>query len=155
VSPVSVSPRSRLPRLLVTGLALVASALVVSACNEVPGNLIESQPYELEEIKGTDIQRVKLPDEIARNLDLQTATVRGEGNQVAVPHAALIYNPDGDVFVYTKPKPQTYVRAPVKVDRVVGDRAELSDGPRPGTEVVTVGPAELLATEYEIGNQHP
>jgi multidrug efflux pump subunit AcrA (membrane-fusion protein) len=152
---VSVTRRSRFPRLLATGLALVASGLVFSACNEVPGNLVESQPYELEPIKGSDIQRVKLPDEIARNIDLQTATVRGDGNQVVVPHAALIYNPDGEVFVYTKPEPQTYVRAAVKVSRVVGDRAELSDGPPSGTEVVTVGPAELLATEYEIGNQHP
>jgi len=155
VSLVSVTRRSRFPRLLATGLALVASGLVFSACNEVPGNLVESQPYELEPIKGTDIQRVKLADEIAANLDLQTAVVRGNGEGKVVPHSALIYNPDGEVFVYTKPEPRTYVRAAVKVRRVVGDRAELSDGPPSGTEVVTVGPAELLATEYEIGNQHP
>jgi hypothetical protein len=43
----------------------------------------------------------------------------------------------------------------VEVSRVGGDQALLSDGPRAGTKVVTVGAAELLATEYEILNQHP
>jgi hypothetical protein len=31
----------------------------------------------------------------------------------------------------------------------------LSKGPRSGTTIVTTGSAELLATEYEILNQHP
>jgi hypothetical protein len=152
---VSVSRLPRLTRLLVAGLALLACAIGLSACSEVKSNLVESQPYKLEPIKGTDIQRVKLADEIASNLGLETALVRRDGNRKVVPHAALIYNPDGEVFVYTRPKPQTYVRVPVEVSSVVGNRAELSDGPSSGTEVVTVGPAELLATEYEIGNQHP
>jgi hypothetical protein len=37
--------------------------------------------------------------------------------------------------------------------RIDGDRAILSDGPAPGTEVVTVGAAELLGTEYEVGEE--
>jgi hypothetical protein len=41
------------------------------------------------------------------------------------------------------------------VRRVEGAQALLSDGPPAGTVVVTVGAAELLATEYEILNQHP
>lgn len=81
--------------------------------------------------------------------------MRPAGRGTAVPHAALIYNPDGDVFVYTRPAPQTYVRAAVTVRRVEGAQALLSDGPPAGTVVVTVGAAELLATEYEILNQHP
>jgi hypothetical protein len=67
----------------------------------------------------------------------------------------VIYNPEGKVFVYTKPKAETYVRAPVEVVRVVGKDVVLSNGPKAGTVIVTVGAAELLATEYEILNQHP
>ncbi|HJS69558.1 MAG TPA: hypothetical protein VJ744_02050 [Gaiellaceae bacterium] len=140
---------------LVGGLALLLVALGVSACAEVPSNLVENNPYELEPIEGTDIQRVKLSDETAARIDLQTATVGTAGRRTAVPHMALIYNPDGEVFVYTRPEPQTYVRAPVTVRRVEGEQALLSDGPPAGTVVVTVGAAELLATEYEILNQHP
>lgn len=140
---------------LCAGLAVLVAVLGVSACAEVPSNLVEDQPYELEPIEGTDLQRVKLSDETAARIDLQTASVRPAGRGTAVPHAALIYNPDGDVFVYTRPAPQTYVRAAVTVRRVQGAQALLSDGPPAGTVVVTVGAAELLATEYEILNQHP
>ena len=150
----SASPRRRSPRSLAVASAVVAG-LVAGACSEVPSNLVEEQPFKLEEIKGTDIKRVKLADETARKIDLQTASVREEGDRKVVPHASLIYNPEGDVFVYTRPEAATYVRVPVEVRRVVGQRAVLSEGPPSGTTVVTVGAAELLATEYEILNQHP
>jgi hypothetical protein len=43
----------------------------------------------------------------------------------------------------------------VKVVRVEDGEAVLSDGPGAATAIVTTGAAELLATEYEILNQHP
>jgi hypothetical protein len=140
---------------LTAALALLLVALGVSACAEVPSNLVENNPYELEPVEGTDLQRIKLSDETAARIDLQTSTVSTVHGKTAVPHTALIYNPDGDVFVYTRPAPQTYVRAPVTVRRVEGEQALLSEGPPAGIIVVTVGAAELLATEYEILNQHP
>ena len=143
------------PRVLAAGVALVVSALAVSACAEVESNLVEVYPYEVKPVKGTDLKRVSMTDETAARIDLQTVKVRVNGERKVVPHHALIYNPDGDVFVYTRPEPQTYLRAPVEVARVAGDRVVLSDGPPSGTDVVTVGAAELLATEYEILNQHP
>ena len=146
-------PRSS--RRLGAGIALVAAALLVAGCQEVPSNLVKSQPYELEPIPGSDIQKVRLADRIAENIGLQTAEVTVLGAKKLVPHAALIYNPEGKVFVYTKPEPQVYVRAPVTVAAISGDRVVLSDGPPSGTVVVTTGAAELLATEYEILNQHP
>ena len=148
-------PRRRSARSAGAALALVLAALALAGCQEVPSNLVKSQPYELEPIPGSDIQRVKLADRIAKNIDLQTATVTARGAERLVPHAALIYNPEGKVFVYTKPEPATYVRAPVIVARIVGGQAVLRGGPPAGTVVVTVGAAELLATEYEILNQHP
>jgi hypothetical protein len=155
VSLVTPSRPSRLPRRLGAGLAVIAAGLALSACSEVPSNLVEYQPYKVEPIKGTDLNRVTLADETAKKVDLQTASVREEGSRKVVPHASLIYNPEGDVFVYTKPKPRTYVRAPVKVKRIVDERAVLSAGPPAGTVIVTVGAAELRAPEYEILNQHP
>jgi hypothetical protein len=152
-----VSIRRRLPRarLLAAGLAVVASGLVLSACEEVSSNLREAQPYKVQPIKGTDRNTVTMADETAGLLPVETTAMRGNGKQKVVPHNALIYNPDGDVFVYTKPKPETYVRRPVRVARVSGDRVWLSAGPEAGTTIVTTGSAELLATEYEILNQHP
>jgi hypothetical protein len=152
---VSVSRSSRLAHVLGSGLVVLAAGLVVSACAEVESNLRETYPYKVEPIKGSDVQRVTMTDETAALLPVKVTTVRREGKRKIVPHDALIYNPDGDSFVYTKPKAETYVRAPVRVVRVVDDEAVLSDGPRPATRIVTTGSAELLATEYEILNQHP
>ena len=151
----SIGRPFRLPRLLSPGLALVASGLALSACSEVESHVRETYPYKSEPIKGTDINRVTMADATAGLIPVETASVRRDGKRKVVPHLALIYNPDGDAFVYTKPKPQTYIRAPVEVVDVVGDRVVLSDGPPGGATIVTLGAAELLATEYEILNQHP
>jgi hypothetical protein len=145
----------RRPSRLRAGLALVVVGLAVSGCQEVPSNLVESEPFELEAVKGTDLNRVKIDDVVAKRIDLRTTQIRGSGKQKIVPHNALIYNPNGKVFVYTRSAPRTYVRAPVTVTNAVGDRVVLSAGPPVGTVIVTLGAAELLATEYEILNQHP
>lgn len=146
---------TRLPRSLLAGLVVIAAGLGATACQEVQSNLVEHQPYQLEPVEGTDLNRVRLAAETAERIDLRTDEVRTNGRGTVVPHEALIYSPEGGAYVYTSPEPLTYVRAPIEVDRVVADRALLSDGPPPGTVVVTVGAAELLATEFEILNQHP
>jgi hypothetical protein len=155
VSRVSLSRRSRALRRLAAGLAVLASGLVLAACSEVESNLREAQPYTVEGPEDAAIKRVKMEDATAALLPVETTSVRREGKRKIVPHDAVIYNPDGDVFVYTKPAAETYVRAPIEVVRVTGNKAVLSDGPPAGTTIVTTGSAELLATEYEILNQHP
>jgi hypothetical protein len=147
--------RHRVARLAASGLAVLAAGLSVSACSEVESNVREVYPYKVEPIKGSEVQRVTMEDETAALLPVETTTVRSEGKRKVVPHEALIYNPDGGSFVYTKPEAQTYVRAPVKVVRVDSGEAVLADGPPAATTIVTTGAAELLATEYEILNQHP
>jgi multidrug efflux pump subunit AcrA (membrane-fusion protein) len=147
--------RPRKLRRLVSGLALLASGLVLSGCQQEPSTKVDSQPFTLEPIEGTDLQRVRLAAHVARKIDLQTAEVRARGKQRVVPHAAVIYNPEGKSFVYTVPKPLTYVRAPIAVRQAVDERAILAEGPPAGTKVVTVGAAQLLAIEYEVLNQHP
>lgn len=147
--------RPRKPSRLLAGLALIVAGLVLSGCQEIPSNKVDSEPFTLEPIKGTDIQRVRLSAEVAGKIDVQTAKVSARGKERVIPHAAVIYNPEGKAFVYTVPEPLTYVRAPVNVRLAVDERAILTEGPPAGTTVVTIGAAELLATEYEILNQHP
>jgi hypothetical protein len=147
--------RRRSAHVLRSVLALLVAGIVLAGCQEVPSNLVKSEPFELEAVKGTDLNRVKIADKVAARIDLQTTEVRRNGKQLVVPHEALIYNPFGQVFVYTRPEPRTYLRAPVTVNRVSGNQVILSKGPAAGTTIVTVGAAELLATEYEILNQHP
>jgi hypothetical protein len=54
-------------------------------------------------------------------------------------------------WVYTSPDPLVFVRHPIVIDREHGGRAYLSDGPAVGTNVVTLGAAELLGAETGIG----
>jgi hypothetical protein len=74
----------------------------------------------------------------------------GSGQQKTIPYSAVIYGVEGGTWTYTSAGPLTFIRAPITVAAVEGDVAILSDGPDPGTEVVTVGGEELLGTEFAI-----
>jgi len=69
-----------------------------------------------------------------------------------VPYSALIYDPHGQTWVYTGPKPRTFVRHKVEVDYIQGHVAVLKDGPPTGTVVASVGVAELYGTEFKLGH---
>jgi hypothetical protein len=68
-----------------------------------------------------------------------------------VPYQAVIYDLQGETWVYTNPAPLTYVRHQVKVDYIDDDTAVLVQAPPMGTKVVSVGVAELFGTEFGIG----
>ena len=148
-------PSKTLSRRLGAGLAVIASGLSLAACSEVASNLRENQPYEVIGAEDAPIKTVRMDDATAALVPVRLTAVRQAGARKVVPHNAVIYNPDGDAFVYTKPKAETYIRGPIEIVRVHGDDATLSKGPAAGTRIVTTGSAELLATEYEILNQHP
>jgi multidrug efflux pump subunit AcrA (membrane-fusion protein) len=131
---------------------LATAALPIAGCTEVETETATGyEPSTLEPVKGNDdLQRVTFTEEGARRVDLQTAAVRRSGKRKVVPYAALIYDPEGKTYVYTSPKPLEYLREEVKVDRIEGDRVLVSRGPPAGTEVVTVGAAEVYGTELEV-----
>jgi hypothetical protein len=65
-----------------------------------------------------------------------------------VPYGALVYDANGKTWVYTNPESRTYIRAAVTVDRITGNVVQLRSGPAAGTDVVTVGAAELFGAEF-------
>jgi hypothetical protein len=135
------------------GLALVLAGLL--GCSEVEETATSGyEPARLATVDGTERKRVTFTAEGARRTDLRTATVARRGRHLVVPYEALIYDGEGRGYVYTSPEPLTFLRAPVAVDRVQGDRVLLTDGPPPGTEVVTVGASEVYGAELEIAGGH-
>lgn len=79
-------------------------------------------------------------------------TLAGSGTQKKiVPYSAVLYDLNGDTWTYTSPEPLTFIRHPISVEYIEGDTAVLLDGPPSGTEVVTVGVAELYGTEFGVG----
>jgi hypothetical protein len=150
-------PSRRKARLICAGLAALAS-LSLSACKEVEEESAAGYaPSKLEPVKGAkedDLMRITFTKEGAARIDLQTARVRRAGEQTVIPYAALIYNDEAKTFLYTSPKPRSYLRAPVKVDRIEGERVLLSEGPPAGTKVVTVGASEVYGTEIDMAGSH-
>jgi hypothetical protein len=139
------------------GLVLIASVVSLSACGEASSGYdyetaTHHVPAKLEPIKGTDVQRVVFDAEAAERVGLKTAQIRQDGQETVIPYDAVIYGADGNTYTYTAPEPLTYVRQEISIDRVAGDSVMLSDGPPTGTEVVTVGAAEVYGTEFEVAH---
>jgi hypothetical protein len=152
---VSVDQGPRLgARLRATGLVLLVAVLPLASCTEVETESAAGyEPSKLEPVKGSDDRaRVVFTAEGARRVGLRTASVTKDGNRKVVPYAALIYDPEGKAYVYVSSKPLSYLREEVEVDSVEGKRVLLSDGPRAGTKVVTVGAAEVYGTELEVSS---
>jgi hypothetical protein len=75
----------------------------------------------------------------------------GKSHKV-IPYSAILYDQEGDEWVYVNPEPSVYLRAEIDVAYIEGDKVFLSEGPDVGTKVVTVGAAELYGTELKIGH---
>lgn len=134
-------------------LVLIIAALTASACQDTSeeAEASKNEPAKIEPVEGTDLNRITLTAEAAKRLDIQTGPVRGaEGGKTVIPYSAVIYDPDGETWTYTSPEPLIFVRHSIAIDRIEGDQAFLSDGPQPGTPVVTVGAAELYGTELGV-----
>jgi hypothetical protein len=98
---------------------------------------------------GPDLNKLTLTDKAIERLEVTTAKVtKGTGSALEVPYGALVYDANGKTWVYTNPEPRTYIRAAVTVDRITGNVVQLRSGPAAGTDVVTVGAAELFGAEF-------
>jgi hypothetical protein len=136
--------------------ALIIAGLTLSACGtrstDPAGD--ETPAARIEHLEGKNPTREKLSAEAAGRLGIQTATVRdimvNGMPQRAIPYAAVIYDTQGATWVYMSPEPLTFIREPVTVDDIQGDQAFITDGPPPGSMVVTTGAEELYGAEVEF-----
>jgi hypothetical protein len=134
-------------------VATVLTALFLVGCGSAVADeyVIEEQPYSLEPVEGSDLQRVILTESAVEHLGVETTRVRRLGDQLVVPYDAVYLDAHGDFWVYTNPEPLVYVRAPIDIARETSTEAILSDGPPAGTAVVTVGVPELYGSETGFG----
>jgi hypothetical protein len=97
---------------------------------------------------------VKFTEEAASRVDLTMSTVAGREGALVVEYAALIYDKQGKTWVYTAPEPLTFLRAEVVVTEIDGNHVMLSDGPPPGTKVVTQGVTQVYGAELGMAGKH-
>ena len=136
-----------LRRLIVPAVAALALVGLSGCTKTVGATSTKSEPFTLEKVEGTELQRLRLLPEAVERLGVQTAAV----GDLTVPYAAVLYEAKGTTFVYTNPEPLVFVRQPITVERITDGRAVLITGPPPGTLVVTVGGAELNGIEFGVG----
>jgi hypothetical protein len=140
-------------------LGLLIAIPQLSACTQTSAEAESggAEPAKVEHVEGSDeVSRLTLTPKAVERLGIQTAplseaTVAGKKRKV-VPYGAVLYDAEGKTSVYTSSAPNTYVREPITVDFIEGDRAVLTAGPAVGTAIVTVGAAELYGTETGVGH---
>ena len=135
---------------------LTALALTMTGCGEVetPAGDDDYHPATVESADPSAPPRVKFTEEAARRVELLTSKVTGRTGNLTVDYAALIYDKKGKPWVYAVTEPLTFVRMAVAVTRIDGTKVTLSDGPPPGTEVVTQGATEVYGAELGMEANH-
>ena len=129
-----------------TAILLVLVGLLLSACGPNAEVTEKIAPSKLEPIEGTDLSRVILTEKAAERLGIETVSASGS----EVPYAAVIYDIEGNTWVYISPLPLTFVRESIMIDHIEGDTAVLSESLDSEMNVVTVGVAELYGTETGV-----
>jgi RND family efflux transporter MFP subunit len=78
--------------------------------------------------------------------------LRGTQSGLVVPDTAILYDIQGDTWIYEDLGDHTYARRRVQVARHAGERAVIGRGLAEGAKVVTAGAAELFGTEFGAGH---
>jgi len=128
-------------------VTVLFAGLLLSACGrQIPVTGEKVAPSKLELIEGTELSKVILTEKAAERLGIETVKANG----TEVPYAAVIYDIEGNTWIYTNPAPLTYIRAPIFIDAIEGDTAILSESLASELTVVTVGVSELYGTETGV-----
>ena len=135
----------------ITALSALAALALLSGCSKVHEGRAEGEKAARVEKIG-DTSRVVLIEQAAKRLGIETGPVVPlDAGHETVPYSAIIYDAEGHSWVFTTSGPLSYVKAPITIDHIDGDRAVLTAGPPVGTQVVTQGAEELFGVEDGIG----
>ena len=127
-------------------VTLIFAGLMLSACGPKEATTEKISPSQLEPIEGTDLSKVILTQKAAERIGIETVPASG----TEVPYAAVIYDIQGNTWIYTSPEPLIFVREPIMIDHIEGDTAVLSESLPSDLTVVTVGVSELYGTETGV-----
>jgi hypothetical protein len=124
----------------------VFAGLLLSACGPSTSTTQFVPPSKLEPIEGSDLQRVILTEKAAERIGVETVSVSG----LEVPYQAVLYDIEGNTWIYIMPEPLTFVREPIVIDSIEGDTVILAESLPSEFNVVTVGVAEIYGTETGV-----
>ena len=140
-------------------LAAMAIAVTpLASCSSSGGDDAAEPAAKVEAIPGSELRQVTLTALAAKRLDLHTEYLPVQrkpepGSPIEIPYGAVLYDPDGKTWTFTKVKGLTFRRRAIVVASITGDTALLTSGPPVGTEVVTLGANELFGAEIGVGDE--
>ena len=135
-------------------VVLLSTGIALAGCASAHG--ADHAPVEVAGVEtpaGGGPMVVTLSEAAVERLGVRTATVSTAPDGRVVPYGALVYEADGSAWVFVQTEPLTYQRAPMTVAAIRGDQVTFTAGPPAGTEVVTVGAAELVGVEIGIDGE--
>ena len=135
-------------------VALMCALLVLSGCSKASKEADTYDTATLENVSGSPLKRVTLSNDAVRRIGLETVTVgeqAGSPSRRTVPYAALLYDPEGTTWVFTRVGENVFLRSRIVIDRIIGDTVIVSEGPASGSIIVTTGAAELYGAESTFG----
>jgi hypothetical protein len=127
-------------------IVLMAASLLLAACGPERTTTEKIDPSTLKDIEGSELKLVLLTGKAAERIGVETVPA----SAMVVPYAAVIYDVEGNTWVYSNPEPFTYLRVPMVIDRVEGDQAFLSQPLGTDAPVVTVGVVEIYGAETGV-----
>ncbi|MCU1510548.1 MAG: hypothetical protein JWO34_388 [Arthrobacter sp.] len=146
----SQKPQRRLPLAAAVCAALVFSLPACAAPVAAPTAVGEA-PAKVEKNATTGIAKLTLTQRGLDRIELKTEPVTAGAGGVQLPYGALMYDSAGKTWVYTNPAERVYERQEVTVSKVEAGVVTATAGPPAGTQVVTVGAAELFGAEFNTG----
>jgi hypothetical protein len=137
--------------------SIAPSARLVGATGSSPGQIILSQIGKAHiGLQTAPVKAVPTPAPVTTTTVIggvkhtTSAPAPRPTASVIVPYSSLVYDPRGKTYVFTQRSPLTYTEVPATVDRIDGDSAYLSIGPKTGDAVVTVGAEELYGVQSGV-----
>jgi hypothetical protein len=147
----------------IVAIALMCAGLALTGCGGTTSAAVpeEEPPAIVEAVAGQgSLNRITLTERAAERLGIETveiAVVPGAAGRTEIPYSAVIYDADGGEWAYVVDRASlVFVRHAITIEDIVarqaGDVAVLSQGPKAGTSVVSVGVAELYGAEFAVGH---
>ena len=127
-------------------ILMIVSALQLAACAPDYSTTTKIEPATVKEIDGSELKQVILTEKAAERIGLETVSSQG----MVVPYSAVIYDTEGNTWIYINPEPLTFVRAPIEIDHIEGNQAFLSQELESDAPIVTVGVIEIYGAETGV-----
>lgn len=127
-------------------ITAILTGLWLTGCAPKEVTTGQTMPSKLEPIAGTDLSKVILTQKAADRIGIETVPASG----TSVPYSAVIYDVEGNAWIYTNPEPLVFVRESISIDHIEGETAVLARSLPSELNVVTVGVIELYGTETGV-----